>query len=152
RFADTELRRSHPLLAADVWKDLLSETGFYGAVEATADPGLSNALARQAVIVARKSDALATAVADAMGSWLILADKGGVGEELARLLTARNGACHIVIARDLGLSSGARSPHGAPASITEREAMDELEGALARVLQTSTSLRGIIHLWSLDNS
>jgi len=152
RFTDTELRRSHPLLPADVWKDLLSETGFYGAVAASADPGSSNALARQAVIVARKSDALATAGADAMGSWLILADKGGVGEELARLLTARNGACHIMIARDLGLSSGARSPHGAPASITEREAMDELEGAVARVLRTSTSLRGIVHLWSLDNS
>ncbi|XYI03831.1 type I polyketide synthase [Sorangium sp. So ce1128] len=62
------------------------------------------------------------------GSWLILADRGGFGAALAERLEATGDACTVLHA-------------GAPEALAER-----LEAALA----ASPSIRGVVHLWSLE--
>lgn len=88
RFRDHDLRPAHPLLSEFQWQDLLAQSGF----EQTATLAEVDGLHKQAVLLARgpriKSEA----------SWLIFADTGGVGRQLAEYLAARNQEARLVIA------------------------------------------------------
>ena len=68
----------------------------------------------------------------AAGRWLVLADRGGVGERLAASLEAHGGSCVV-----------------APVDTTP-------VGALGQLVQEAAlpghPLRGVIHLWALDQS
>ncbi len=83
KFADTDLRESYPLLSQTRWIELLGETGFADAV---AIPELKDA--QQSVLIARGAMAMESRPAQApgSGSWLVLPDRGGIGERLAALL------------------------------------------------------------------
>jgi NAD(P)-dependent dehydrogenase (short-subunit alcohol dehydrogenase family)/aryl carrier-like protein len=65
------------------------------------------------------------------GAWLILADRGGVGEALAGLLSARGEACRVV--------------HGSEGHAIEALVKDVLGDG-------GTPCRGIVHLWNLDST
>ena len=67
------------------------------------------------------------------GSWLVLADRGGVGEALAEQLRARGESCLTVRAAD----------------VDPRSAQD-MERLLRAVWSSDRPRRGIVHLWSLD--
>jgi acyl transferase domain-containing protein/acyl carrier protein len=67
------------------------------------------------------------------GRWLILADRGGVGQRLAALLEARGHDCAVVLADRDGLETGSR------------EVFQEL-------LETARPDRGVVYLWGLDAS
>jgi len=140
RFTDVSVRPTYPLLRADRWRELLRENGFPDSV---ALPG-SAAAYHQAVIVARAAGAVgagSAAVAAgsedasgvASGSWLILADGAGIGEEVAKLLDA--GGSRTVVVKAEGAEAG--------------------DGALARAIAEAVSdpgrpLRGVVHLWGID--
>lgn len=74
------------------------------------------------------------------GSWLILADRSGVGENLASVLKQRGQDSTLLFSSKYILPNGALLP-GLDSSMQK-----DLQGALAR----SRKLAGVIHLWGLD--
>lgn len=76
------------------------------------------------------------------GSWLILADKGGVGAQLAAQLREA-GATTLVIERaDVFGADTAESANAEP--------FQRLAGALRGAYAREGGLAGVVHLWSLD--
>ena len=142
---DDDLRPSYPLLPATRWHQLLVEMGFASAESLSVDPGRHEALSRQALVVAQNAEGSPTAAPDAGGTWLILADAGGLGEELATLLAASGDRCVLVhpangFARrsDDAFKIDPAAPHD------YRRLLDHLADA------GGPPLRGVVHLWSLD--
>ena len=83
RFADHDLRPSHPLLGRDPWLRLLGQCGFVGATSITGEP--DGDVAGQAVIVAGLAPHLGTPP-DEHDRWLVLADAAGLGGQLVDAL------------------------------------------------------------------
>jgi acyl transferase domain-containing protein len=86
------------------------------------------------------------AVRPAAGVWLILADSSGVGQEVARLLTAR-GETPVLIRRAEAFERFDESSYGVAAGNSE---------GMLRMLQTvlgesHAACRGVLHLWCLDS-
>jgi acyl transferase domain-containing protein/acyl carrier protein len=77
------------------------------------------------------------------GSWLILADRSGVGDELALQLTAEGASCTVVSARPDANPDG---PSRRQVDTGDRQAFDKL---LSDCLADGP-LRGVISLWALD--
>jgi acyl transferase domain-containing protein/NADPH:quinone reductase-like Zn-dependent oxidoreductase/short-subunit dehydrogenase/acyl carrier protein len=117
-FTDAELRESYPLLPLPRWRDLLLEAGFVEA-ETVSETVQGDAASRQSLLLARAPGRAA------MGSWLVLADAGGVGDALAERLRARGDLCLVV----------------------PPEASEELE---VRVRDIDGPLRGVVALWGAD--
>ncbi|MHB1132626.1 MAG: SDR family NAD(P)-dependent oxidoreductase [Chloroflexota bacterium] len=149
KFTDTDLRRSSPLLTRERWLALLTELGFADAAVLPDDGPATGVLACQAIVLARAPRAAAPLAAptspDGRNNWLVFADRGGVGEELAEALRARGGECALVFSADGYRQRG--------------EGCWELDAArpqhFTRLLQETArsqgpDCRGIVHLWSLD--
>ncbi len=73
------------------------------------------------------------AALDGQGTWLLLADAGGLARAVADLLEQRGQRCRLVTPEDV--------------DPTSPEAFDNLVGEL---LAANESLRSVVHLWSLD--
>ncbi|MCB9100063.1 MAG: amino acid adenylation domain-containing protein [Anaerolineales bacterium] len=94
------------------------------------------------------------------GSWLILADGGGVGAALARQLQAQGEQCLIArpqMANQSRLGGQLSTPFGGPSDgVTADRWLNpadpaEFQGVLREMMgQPAYPLRGIIHLWALD--
>jgi malonyl CoA-acyl carrier protein transacylase len=96
------------------------------------------------------------------GSWLILADLGGVGQTLAKLLQERGHSCILVYAGDAYQSKEAGSWSINPSSPADFDRLfqevlltcDAEGGALREplrgTLRNHRPLQGVIHLWSLQ--
>nr|MDQ2694677.1 SDR family NAD(P)-dependent oxidoreductase [Pseudomonadota bacterium] len=78
RFADAALRPDYPLLDAGRWVELLRAQGFDQIADLSPDPH------QQALLAARRA---------AAARWLVLADAGGLGEELATLIGNAGDIC-----------------------------------------------------------
>jgi acyl transferase domain-containing protein/acyl carrier protein len=79
------------------------------------------------------------------GSWLILADKKGVGQALANLLEERGQTCFLVY---IGDSYQAKEPGSWSLNPSDR---DDFHRLIQEVVTTSQQpLRGVVHLWSLE--
>lgn len=132
RFGDTSLRKSHPLLDARRWVELLAASGF---AESSAVPRDDSG---QAVIIAGNPQSVAQPSDD---EWLIFADGGGVGAALADELARQGELCTLVYAGDslarLGDSSWRVNP--------SREAISQL---LTR--SGLPTARRAVFLWGLD--
>jgi acyl transferase domain-containing protein/surfactin synthase thioesterase subunit/acyl carrier protein len=76
-------------------------------------------------------------------AWVILADKGGVGAALARMLTDRCARCRLVSVGDVVDHGGKRtwSPDGL---------VKPFGALLAEIAEQTVPLRGVINLWPLD--
>ena len=75
------------------------------------------------------------------GSWLILADNGQLGQQLAQRIEARGERCVTVTRAELGL----------PGRDLNHDNLDVFRRFLTDMFNTpQTRCRGIIHLWSLD--
>lgn len=85
RFTDTDLRPEHPLLDRQGWLDLLPACGF---AHAEALPGGELILAQTPVSVTDEGD------------WLLLTDRGGVGQALAERLEAQGAHCRLIAEGD----------------------------------------------------
>ncbi len=88
--------------------------------------------------------AVPAVLAGSQGSWLIFADRGGVGDKLAELLVARGEHCTVVLAGEMFAQRGADRFEIPPT----RESMRQL---LEQVLPAQQlPWRGVLHLWNLD--
>ena len=85
--------------------------------------------------------------ARAAGRWLILCDRGGVGESLAAELEADGGRCCLVFARTDAAKSGAAVEKTSADRFTIDPARPE---HLRAVLAEAGALRGAVHLFGLD--
>jgi SAM-dependent methyltransferase/acyl carrier protein len=153
RFADEDLRPSHPLLSSRQWRDLLTESGFTGPVALPEETDGGGSPAVQALILARapKVDVQTTPVAQAVppvaGDWLIFADKAGVGTRLAERIRGEGGQCVVVLADEACSADGSgvwRVNPGRPEDFHRVLAEARPSGALP--------WRAIVHLWSMDAS
>jgi acyl transferase domain-containing protein/surfactin synthase thioesterase subunit/acyl carrier protein len=79
------------------------------------------------------------------GTWLVLADAGGVAEKLARNLEADGHDCHLVRPGPAFARLGDRRWSADPVRL---EHFESLFRALAE--SSRTPLRGVVHLWAMD--
>ncbi|EDY22237.1 Erythronolide synthase [Chthoniobacter flavus Ellin428] len=100
RFTDRDLRPEQPLMERRQWENVLLEVGFSetaslpGLVGPTGGEGQFCMFARQAWEPATTEAAVALE-APAEKSWLIFADEGGLGEQLAAQLRTVGARCRI---------------------------------------------------------
>ncbi len=138
-FADPDLRPQHALLDPPTWQRALQAAGFEEplAFSETGDPTPG-----QSVLVARAP--LAAAAAPSGEAWLILSDRRGVGEALARSLRRDDVPVALAFRGETFRRIGPRAyevPSGSAAALGELLKAAEAEiGAPA----------GIVHLWSLE--
>ena len=100
RFTDRDLRPHHPLLLRPQWEQVLREAGFG---ETASLPGLLREDGRESLIglLARKAwNAPQVQAPDELEppvekSWLVLADRGGIGDRLATELRQKGARCRI---------------------------------------------------------
>ena len=90
-------------------------------------------------------DTIERAHDDADGSWLVLADQGGMGQKLARKLEQAGNRCILAYAGSGASDDGAW--HLDPSSPGDFQTF--LNDAFT---EESPPLKGIVHLWSLDAS
>jgi phthiocerol/phenolphthiocerol synthesis type-I polyketide synthase D len=79
-----------------------------------------------------------------LGTWLVLRDRQGVGDALCRQLRASGAECICV---DYGARTG--GDVGTDGDLVALS-VDGLADVFARALTRASTLRGIVHLWSLD--
>ncbi|PYQ40336.1 MAG: hypothetical protein DMF77_18635 [Acidobacteria bacterium] len=151
RFADEDLRPSHPLLSSRQWRDLLSASGFEAPVTLPQEPEDGDSLSAQALLLARAPRVevhpkpVARAARAISGDWLILADRDGVGARLAERVRKEGGNCVVVRAGEACSVDGDgvwRVNPGRP---------EDFHRLLAEARPSaSAAWRGIVHLWNLD--
>jgi len=151
RFTDRDLRPAYPLLPLGRWRAVLGEAGFADVVEAS---GMPEATVANAVILARGpriERAAATSAPEAigeqaLGQWIMLADRGGIGERIADALRGRGARCVMVVAGDGYRSAGPdRFEICATSPADMRMVIHEAIGS------DPEACRGIVHLWNLDS-
>ncbi len=147
---DHDLRPGQPLLSRERWEQVLFETGFK---ETASLPGLHNAQGGEAQIVlfARKEDAApAGAGATIEGSpeeksWVVFADKGGTGSELAALLRSKGARCRVV-------TRGAAWTEDGPDAVAMRADNAGDWTKLVGWWSAEDPPQRFVHLWVLDES
>ena len=141
RFADVDLRPSHPLLSQQRWKALLAEVGF--ELPAAISGWEDRAEPLESILLAH-APAPEPVVKTASRQWLVFMDRQGVGMRVASSLRARGHRCTLV-------------QHGAAYRQSDGEnfeicAGDRLE--MCRLLEqlqvAGMAPDGVIHFWSLD--
>lgn len=140
RFTDFDLRPKSPIVSAETWAQLLREVGmsFSQTISYRSEDGNSS---QQIVIVGQVDPAVESALAPVntltnLREWWILADRGGVGETLAKVLVKQNRLAHLV-----------RRP----------EAAEEIPRVLAQLSRRADAHSemggrglGVVYLWGLD--
>ena len=152
KFADLDLRPSHPLLSQHKWREVLGEVGFTQA--ATVPEAEDGDPSRQAVILARgphveqgaQAPLAATSTRpEQSGSWLIFTDTGDVGRRLAELLSLDGERSVLVSASETYEVTGPERYRINPAR------PEDFHRLLAESLGSEDKpCRGIVHLWSLE--
>ncbi|GET43760.1 polyketide synthase [Microseira wollei NIES-4236] len=140
KFSDRDLRSNYPLLSGEQWRKLLLANGFKDAATISSQV---ESLFPQSVIVASAVDTQPEQVTSEPSSWLIFADRCGIGENLAELLLSKGEVCTLVFPGQeyKKLSTGFAIDPSNPA---------DFQKLLLTVGTDQPALRGAIHLWSLD--
>jgi NADPH:quinone reductase-like Zn-dependent oxidoreductase/SAM-dependent methyltransferase len=145
RFADHALRPDYPLITGDQWKITLASAGFDDVALLPEIPVTRKATDLNTVIVAR-AGTRALAQESSSERWLVLADRGGVGETLATLLRERGASVCLAFAA----SSYGRSSDGSFEVDPLRA--EDFERLLPDVTYAlSGPIERIVHLWALDH-
>jgi malonyl CoA-acyl carrier protein transacylase/NAD(P)-dependent dehydrogenase (short-subunit alcohol dehydrogenase family)/SAM-dependent methyltransferase/acyl carrier protein len=145
RFADRDLRPSHPLLSACQWQALLQQSGFETALTIPPVEEETQHSFPQAVIIAQSGEDRAKEAGRDHGHWLILADHQGTGESLAGILRSRGETCSLAFAGEQYEQVAEDVFRISPLSAADFRCLVE------RVREANRApLRGILHLWSLD--
>ncbi len=143
RFADG-YRPHHALAGPSVWRRALGDAGFEGAEVLGVDDSYSHEMLDKGVIVAQGP----ARVAEPAGVWVLAADDGGVAEELAAALAARNQTVVLASGEASGNDvSGATGPVVVRATVDpeDRESWRSLIEALPR----EAPFGGVVHLQAL---
>ncbi len=158
RFADSDLRPNYPLLSERRWLELLLELGFQDAVTIGFEQDKGNEFVPQHQKHADDSSApmhccnhsiiMAQAVCtqvQELKSWLIFADNGGMGQQLAAQMQRQGALCTLVF------------PGQEYEQLTEQEfridpaSPDDFRLLLEAIGTNNPSLNGVVHCWSLDS-
>ena len=140
RFADS-YRPHHALASPAIWRQALGDAGF-GEVEVLGvDESESAGMPDRGVIVAQGPEE----VDELAGAWILVADEGGVAEELAAELAARNQT--VVLASGEGTSADDGS--GVVRTTVDME-QREAWRMLVSELPGDVPLSGVVHLAALD--
>ena len=140
RFADS-YRPHHALASPAIWRQALRDAGF-GEVEVIGvDESESAGMPDRGVIVAQGP----VEVDEQAGAWILAADEGGVAEELAAELVARNQT--VVLANREGESVADGS--GIVRTTVDMEQRESWR-ALVSELPGDVPLSGVVHLTALD--
>ena len=143
RFDDDELRPSYPLLSSSQWRELLDASGFASAASVAVDPQQHDALSKQALLVAQNVNDQPNTAAEA--HWLILADAGGLGEQVAVLLEARGARSVLAYQAETFARQSDSVFRINPAAARDfKQLLRQVRGS------DNQPLRGVMHLWSLD--
>ena len=151
RFADRDVRPSHPCLPSSEWQRVLAREGFEG-IAAMADTEHEGESAQTVFIArAKRADASDSAVAiaaagAARGSWLIFADRGGSAALLADRLSAAGVRTTVI---EQGSAFRRKENGGYELPIEDESAATALFAALD---VDGVRPRGIVHCWALDTA
>jgi malonyl CoA-acyl carrier protein transacylase len=143
RFADKDLRPSHPLISQSKWIRLLERVGFE---QAAAFPSENEeGLLRQCVIAARGPRTEPPPAA--ASQWLIFGDRSGIAKQLIELLEAKGGSYVLISAGSVMERRDAKHFKINPANPDDFDRLlMELCGGKPNAAQR------ILHLWSLDTT
>jgi len=136
RFTDTDLRHNYPLISLEKWRSLLLKCGFESVAGFDTQP--------QGVIVAQNNTKKLVDKEIDSSQWLIFADSHGLGEELARQLSAPgDNNCVLVFA---GSDYQQLDEYRYQVNPLLK---DDFQRLWERVTQ-NIAIQQVVHLWSLD--
>ena len=144
-FKDRDLRPEQPLMQRAQWEFALKDAGFD---ETTSMPGLLGPEGEgQIGILGRKGGQVVTETsapeASLEASWVVFADEGGLGSEVAAQVVAAGSRCRIV-------RRGEKFAHTGTDSFTVRDqAPDDWKQLFAALLAEAPPER-LVYLWTLD--
>jgi acyl transferase domain-containing protein/acyl carrier protein len=145
KFSDHELRPTYPLLTQSQWLNFLQEVGFAGAASTPA-PLAGQPAPEQIILLAQAAEAKPATTPAQQESWLILADKAGMAEELAARLERRGDRCFLVFPGETYTAVADGWQVNPACSEDFRQLMAEWGKSV------QGPRRGVINLWSLDNN
>ncbi|WP_218651874.1 type I polyketide synthase [Nostoc sp. C052] len=165
RFQDRELRPDYPLLNVCQWQQVLQTNGL-SPVAVLPPPATG---AKQSVIIAQNIEQpLEKSIVKERG-WLILADRQGVGSQLAEHLQTQGETCTLVLIkegtgnREQGTERNNQFPVASQTIIKQPLATEQLlqieqsaspqeyEQLIKKIADQTPGLYGIIHCWTLDS-
>ncbi|MBP5976712.1 SDR family NAD(P)-dependent oxidoreductase [Brasilonema sp. CT11] len=149
-FTDVQQRRKHPWISEAKWCSLLEDVGFAEvagiADTPETDKSVHTVILAQGPLIEQETQPLSDLPLkpENQGTWLIFADKSGVGQQLAERLKQRQEIPILI----------------KPATAFERldadnfqirpEHPEDMQQLLEQVSTSLPACRGIVHLWSLD--
>ena len=144
RFAD-DYRPHHALASPDVWRRALDDAGFDAVEVLGLDASRPDEMPDRGVIVVKGPDE----VSEAPGTWILVADRGGLAAELANGLAARNQT--VLLASDEAGDAATTETAGsgvqtASADFRQRESWQ----AIIEDLPDDVPFNGVVHLAALD--
>jgi len=150
RFEDFDVRPKDPCISQHAWRQLLLEQGFSDV--ACLSDTLVPEKAEHSVIMARAPVVeLEGAVSErgaelpaATGTWLIFADRRGVGDDLARRLRERGARTVLAYCADTYEAVNADLFQVRPQND------EDLQHLFACIVSDPAEFRDVVHLWSLD--
>jgi NAD(P)-dependent dehydrogenase (short-subunit alcohol dehydrogenase family)/SAM-dependent methyltransferase len=131
---DDALRRDYPLLTFPQWASLLHKSGFVGPPAAISTPDTTE----QAVMISRGPQA-STGGEERKGSWLIVSDERGLGQQLVKRFEQQNQACVLV---QQGSVYRQLTDNVYELPLAESSAWDRF---FVEILSAREPLRGIVH-------
>jgi acyl transferase domain-containing protein/NADPH:quinone reductase-like Zn-dependent oxidoreductase/NAD(P)-dependent dehydrogenase (short-subunit alcohol dehydrogenase family)/SAM-dependent methyltransferase/acyl carrier protein len=149
RFHDQDLRTRYPLLSRAQWQRLLQQTDFAHTLIVPEIGIETEEVEDQAMLIARAADNRSEVAGRPSSAnprrWLILADRGGFGQQLAERLGTRGDRCALAFASDgtNGSSNGGEVLD--PTSPKDLEKLINLQDP-----EVEGPLYGVIYLWPLD--
>ena len=144
RFAD-DYRPHHALANPAVWRQALGDAGFAGAEVLGPDESDTAGMPDKGVIVAQGP----AQVKEPPGAWVLAADNGGLAQELATGLAARNQTVILAQPTAPGQGKSAADEPGITRTAIDPELRESWQ-ALVRNLPQDTPFKGVVHLAGLD--
>ena len=146
RFAD-DYRPHHALATPEIWRQALGDAGFEGVEVLGVDENDPNRTLDKGVIVAQGP----AKVREPAGVWILAADAGGVGAELASDLAARN---QTVMLAGADAPANGKQPGNGPGVFEIAVEPDDRDSwrSLIENLPGDAPLGGIVHLAGLDGN
>lgn len=149
-FDDVAARPSRPWISSAEWCALLAGQGFAEATdvqEAERSSLHSLVLARAPGFeIAAQPTASTVDISGERKSWLILADRGGIGRQLSRLLRSRGEVVVLAYATDGADQIDTHDLHVAA------DDAQQIERLVEHAAATAAGWQHVVHLWSLDSS
>ncbi|MDZ8033648.1 SDR family NAD(P)-dependent oxidoreductase [Nostoc sp. DedSLP04] len=141
RFQDRELRPDNPLLKVCQWQQVLQSNGL--SPVAVLPPPAAGVGAKQSVIIAQNIEQPVEKSTVKRG-WLILADRQGVGSQLAEHLQTQGETCTLVfIKQPLATEQSLQ--------LEQSASPQEYQQLIKEIADQTPGLHGIIHCWTLNS-